>query len=308
MTLLDRIEPWSTTGIGSLPFDDPEYAARHVDLAYDVPFCPQLPRVEGDMVSEWLGADPGGCGWSPERDRQRPLAWQSFLDQLDARRPDHGVVKLQVTGPATLACALERRGSGRWSRSETLEMAQELSTWLAANFADRAAVLAERDLSTVLLIDEPAMAIFGSDGAEAIWDPLRAIVPAWGFHFCCAVPWDLVEATEPDLLSFDLALDPISARSAAVLNRLLAKGGKVAWGAVSSHRQEHSRHAIDRLRAAIQKVPAAARHSLVTASCGTGGMTPAKEYEVATALSDVSRIMRAESLSPAVRPASPGPG
>ena len=40
--------------------------------AYDVPFCPQLPRLEGDMVGEWLGADPRRCGWRPARDRERP--------------------------------------------------------------------------------------------------------------------------------------------------------------------------------------------------------------------------------------------
>ena len=32
--------------------------STHVTAAYDVPFCPQLPRLEGDMVTEWLGADP----------------------------------------------------------------------------------------------------------------------------------------------------------------------------------------------------------------------------------------------------------
>lgn len=292
MKLLDRLEPWSTTGIGSLPFNDPAYAASHVDLAYDIPFCPQLPRVEGDMVSEWLGADPGRCGWSPERDRQRPLAWKSFLDQLDRSRPAHGIVKLQVTGPATLACALERRGSGSWPRTETLEMAREISTWLAANVADRVAVLAERELETVLLVDEPAMAVFGSEGVESIWDPLRVVAPAWGFHFCCSVPWAVVEMTSPDLLSFDLTLDPVDSEAAAGLNQLLARGGKIAWGAVSSHRPEHSLHAIDRLRSALSRVPAANAHSLVTASCGTGSMMPAKEFEVATALSDIARTMR----------------
>ena len=47
--------------------------------AYDVPFCPQLPRLDGDMITEWLGADPGRCGWSPARDRERPRAWDTLL-------------------------------------------------------------------------------------------------------------------------------------------------------------------------------------------------------------------------------------
>ncbi|MGA7434091.1 MAG: hypothetical protein WBW44_00575 [Solirubrobacterales bacterium] len=292
MKLLDRIQPWSTTGIGSLPFSDPAYAAGHVDQSYDIPFCPQLPRVEGDMVSEWLGSDPGRCGWSPERDRQRPLAWKEFIGRLDRRRPEHGIVKLQVTGPATLAYALQRRGSGEWPRSETLEMAREISTWLAANVADRLAVLAERELETILVIDEPAMSVFGTEGATSIWDPLRVVAPAWGFHFCCKVPWGLVSSTGPDLVSFDLCLEPVDADAVAALSEVLAKGGKVAWGAVSSQHSEDPVHAIERLRTALSKVPAAATRSLVTASCGTGGMSPAREFEVVTALSEVSRSMR----------------
>ena len=104
--MLSSLPPCATTGVGSLPFADAGEAVAHVMAAYDVPFCPQLPLVEGDMVAEWLGADPGRCGWSPERDRERPRAWEAFLDALDAAPPSHGVVKLQVTGPWTLATAL----------------------------------------------------------------------------------------------------------------------------------------------------------------------------------------------------------
>ena len=53
-----NLPPWATTGVGSLPFTDVEAAVDHVLAAYDVPFCPQLPRLEGDMITEWLGADP----------------------------------------------------------------------------------------------------------------------------------------------------------------------------------------------------------------------------------------------------------
>ncbi|HTU15211.1 MAG TPA: hypothetical protein VMF31_08435 [Solirubrobacterales bacterium] len=293
--VLDRIEPWSTTGIGSLPFTDPALAANHACVGYELPFCPQLPRVEGDMISEWLGADPQLCGWSPERDRERPLVWPSFLEQVERHPPGNGVVKLQVTGPATLALALERQGGVHPGRARTLSLAREVSTWLTANVAGQIAILAERGLSTLLLIDEPAMALFGSDGTESVWDPLRAIAPAWGLHLCCAVPWDLVERAEPQVLSFDLTLERIDRRAASVLNRLIAKDGMVAWGAISAHRQEHAIQANSRLGAALSRVPAARERSLVTASCGTGRMSPGREYEVATALSDVARKMRAST-------------
>jgi hypothetical protein len=90
--VLDRLPEWATTGVGSLPHTFPDDAAAHVVGEYDVPFCPQLPRLEGDMVLEWLGADPLRCGWTPERDRERPAAWDAFLAALARRPPPHGVV------------------------------------------------------------------------------------------------------------------------------------------------------------------------------------------------------------------------
>ena len=98
-SILTRLAPLTTTGVGSLPFTQPGEAARHAAGAYELPFCPQLPRAYGDMLQEWLGADPGRCGWAPDRDRQMPAAWDAFVLELRRRPPSHGLVKLQVTGP-----------------------------------------------------------------------------------------------------------------------------------------------------------------------------------------------------------------
>src|SRR4051794_41478003 len=114
--VLDRLPAWATTGVGSLPHTFPEHAAAHVAGEYDVPFCPQLPRLEGDMVGEWLRADPLRCGWARERDPERPAAWAAFLAALARLPAAHGVVNLPVTGPVTLARALEphhARAAGR---------------------------------------------------------------------------------------------------------------------------------------------------------------------------------------------------
>jgi hypothetical protein len=81
---------------------------RHTVDAYELPFCPQVPRAYGDMLQDWLGGDPERCGWAPDRDQQLPAAWDAFMVAVDDRPPDHRVVKLQVTGPLTLAMALER--------------------------------------------------------------------------------------------------------------------------------------------------------------------------------------------------------
>ena len=64
---LDALPAWSTTGIGSLPFIDPHAAAIHATASYEIPFRPQLPRLEGEMVSEWLGGESEWGRWSPVR-------------------------------------------------------------------------------------------------------------------------------------------------------------------------------------------------------------------------------------------------
>jgi hypothetical protein len=288
-TVLDRLPAWATTGVGSLPHTFPDHAAAHVVGEYDVPFCPQLPRLEGDMVGEWLGADPLRCGWARDRDRERPAAWDAFLAALARRPPAHGVVKLQVTGPVTLARALEPHDPRAAAR-----LAGELAAWLAANARGQVAALRVRGLSALLVVDEPALG--ARSAPEAVWDPLRAAAPAWGLHLCCAVPWDAVDRARPDVLSFDLAVNALDRESARALARHLARGGRVAWGVLAAHRPERAAHAAWRLSAALARLgasPAAVGpSSLLTASCGTGRLSPRREAEVTAALACVAASAR----------------
>jgi len=287
--VLDRLPAWATTGVGSLPHTFPDHAAAHVAGEYDVPFCPQLPRLEGDMLGEWPGADPLRCGWTRDRDRERPAAWDAFLAALARRPPAHGVVKLQVTGPVTLAYALEpddARAGG--------PLAHEIAAWLAANARGQVEALRARGLDALLVVDEPALA--ARPAPETVWDPLRAVAPAWGLHLCCAVPWDAVERAAPDVISFDLAVNPVDRRAARVLARHLARGGRIAWGVLAAHRPERAAHAAWRLSAALARLgtsPAAVGpSSLLTASCGTGSLSPRREAEVTAALAYVAASAR----------------
>ncbi|MFT3863681.1 MAG: hypothetical protein QM729_05355 [Solirubrobacterales bacterium] len=282
--VLERLPAWTTTGVGSLPFEDPAAAVAHATSAYGLPFCPQLPRLEGDMISEWLGADPARCGWSPGRDRERPRAWDAFLAELRRRPPSHRLVKLQVTGPATLACALERRSGGRPSRREALDLAGSVARWLAANAAGQVARLAELGLDAVLVVDEPALAVFGTEEVERSWEPLRGVAPAWGLHLCCHVPWDVVERARPDLLSFDLALDRFDEDAAPVLRDLCRRGGRIAWGALRVEPDEGDAEAGRRLAEALDALAVDPSRGLLTAACGTGRVSPGRERRIAAEL------------------------
>lgn len=312
--ILERLPAWATTGVGSLPHDDPARAAAHAVAAYELPFCPQLPAVEGDMVREWLGADPARCGWSPARDRERPPAWEGLLAQLAQAPPAHGVVKLQVTGPLTLARALE---GDRGGSAGAAALATDLAIWLAATVADQVRALRARGFDALLVVDEPSLAGAGPVDAT-VWDPLRIAAPAWGLHLCCAVPWEVVRAAQPDLLSLDLLLPGALAGAALpALRELLARGGRIAWGLLpaaeasldgtASDAAAPPRTVLDGARAGLHALGVdldlIARASLLTPSCGTGRSTLAHERATAATLRATAAALRAErDLGPAVRP------
>ncbi|MBF6621064.1 MAG: hypothetical protein ITG02_12650 [Patulibacter sp.] len=286
MSVLDRLPLLTTTGIGSLPFDEPIAAVRHATRAYGLPFCPQLPRRDGDMVREWLGADPLRCGWADDRDRERPAAWDAFLAAIEARPPEHRLVKLQVTGPVTLARALEHAAG----RTGADGLARELAAWLAGNLAGQVARLRELGLDALVVIDEPGLAAAAGSGiAPDVWDPLRAVAAAWGLHVCGPVPWALVRAAEPDVVSFDVTRYCVGGEGAAVLSALLRRGTRVAWGAVDPVSPDDVCDVAARVSAGVAATVAAGAplatvyaQSLVTPACGTGRLAADRERLVAS--------------------------
>lgn len=294
-SLLDRLPPLATTGIGSLPFTRPADAAAHVVSAYELPFCPQLPRAYGDMVVEWLGADPGRCGWAPDRDRQLPAVWDPFVGELCRRPPAHRLVKLQVTGPVTLAMALEPAARG----DDRCGLAREISTWLGATVAGQAVELAKLGFGAILVVDEPGIATAGLRPTDiAVWDPLRAAVATWGLHICGAVPWDLVDAAEPDLVSFDVARHGVTRSARRALTSLISRGGRVVWGVfdpVAPQPVEAAARQIDAACASLGHgltdggVLAA---SLVSGCCGTGLASIDHERIVAASVRGAAAITR----------------
>lgn len=303
--MLGDLPPLATTGVGSLPFADPGQAMAHVTAGYDVPFCPQLPLLEGDMVAEWLGADPRRCGWSPERDRERPRAWEVFLRSLREFPPSHGVAKLQVTGPLTLALALEASGQGEPDHAAALELAREVAGWLAATAGQQVRAVADLGLTPLLMVDEPALAALAPEPARAaaVWDPLRVSAPAWGLHVCCRVPWDVVGHAAPDVISLDSSAGSgdngagcLDRASATGLERQLRRGGRVMWGALPVDTGHGAAEASDRMAHALAVLGARGierervlRQSLLSPACGSALVSERRERELAPALRAVSQ-------------------
>jgi hypothetical protein len=310
---LNRLPPLASTGVGSLPFPHTQAAAEHAVGAYELPFCPQLPRLHGDIVTEWLGADAGRCGWSPDRDRQLPAAWDAFALALTRRPPSHGLVKLQVTGPVTLAVALER-AAGRALRAAALvDLAEQISIWLAASATEQSRWLRdELGLQALVIVDEPGLNAAGLAPEHVhVWDPLRQGTVGWGLHVCCEVPWPLIAAARPDVLSFDLVRYGVTAAAARMLRELLRDGGRIIWGALDPGASPDPWAVLGRINAAaaaLDSGPATSLydHSLVSATCGTGGPRVEAELQVAVAVAGAAAIARGEPVPapPAAPPAT----
>jgi hypothetical protein len=305
-SLLDRLPPLATTGIGSLPFSRPADAAAHVVQAYELAFCPQLPRAYGDMIAEWLGADPGRCGWAPDRDRQLPAVWDPFILQLSRRPPAHRLVKLQVTGPVTLARALDPAARG----AELCALAHEISVWLAATVATQAAELGQLGLDVILIIDEPGIAAAGLRVTDVgVWDPLRASVHTWGVHICGAVPWALIDAAQPDVVSFDLARYGLTPSARRVLTRLIFRDGAVIWGVFDPLAPQSVAAATCQIRSACASLGPGLTESrvlaasLVSASCGTGLASVDDELAVAARVAAAAARVREGGTPPGPTPA-----
>lgn len=310
--LLDRLPPLTTTGVGSLPFERTDEATRHVLESYDLPFCPQLPRRDGDMISEWLGADPGRCGWAPDRDRERPAAWHQFVGRVTAEPPPHGLVKLQVTGPVTLALALERGGAGAGGNARLVPLARDVAHWLAANVAGQVRRLRQLDLEAVVIVDEPGLAQAGIGSVDTeLWDPLRTIAPVWGMHVCGPVPWDLIGSLELDLISFDMTRHGIPAHARPALSAMVRRGARVAWGILDPVPPTEAADAAGMAMAALGALEESlavgrlARQSLLTPTCGTGRLSPERERLVAGSLQAAAHAVTGAVEAHSVRHPSP---
>lgn len=285
---LDTLPSWSTTGIGSLPFIDPHAAAIHATASYEIPFRPQLPRLEGEMVSEWLGGEAEWGRWTPERKTQHPKAWASFLDEMEHRPPEHRWAKLQVTGPMTLAAAID-------PDRPSLQLMNDLAEWLAQPMKKRVEALADRQINALLMIDEPTLDQFEGrslgDLVEA-WQPLVGTASAWGLHLCCEVPWHTVLEARPDVLSFDLSVEVLDEEAVEAIDELVASGCRMAWGIIRPTSDEGVREGRERLDRALEKVPAAGPGSMITAACGSGMVSPEREVGIAMSLRSISHSLR----------------
>lgn len=255
------------SGVGSWPGTTAEEYAEAVRVvlgeAPDLPYLPELPGrgPHADMIGRTLatiadlGFDLQPAGWrltdasGVDHRRARSLLAQD-LDQLEEQAQDfHGVLKVQLTGPWTLAATVERpRGDKVLAdHGARRDLAQALAEGVARHLADvRRRVDAEH---VVVQVDEPALTSvlaggvptasgFGKhrvvhppEASEALaWVLERAGTEPW-VHSCApGAPWSLLRGAGARGLSGDLSL--LGADDLDAFAEALDAGERVALGVV----------------------------------------------------------------------------
>jgi hypothetical protein len=305
------------TGVGSWPGTDAEEYADAVRVVVgevsDLPYLPELPgrgpaagmigRTLG-MISD-LGFDLQPAGWrltgasGADHRRAQSLLAQD-LDQLEEQTQGfHGVLKVQVAGPWTLAANVEKpRGDRLLSdHGARRELAQALAEGVAVHLADvRRRVDAER---VVVQVDEPALTsvlagavptasgfgrhrvVHPPEASEALgWVLERAGTEPW-VHSCAAgTPWALLRGAGAHGLSGDLAV--LGADDLDAFGEALEAGGRVALGVVPATEPDPEpaekalTERVVRLLDVLGLDPDAVEGQLVvTPSCGLAGASPA---------------------------------
>ena len=320
--------PWpvaAATGIGSLPGTDIAEAQRVVlgELP-DLPHLPELPaRGPGaDLIGRGAGflvelpvelyTGQWRVAARPGRDARRTAdLLDRDLDQLTEQADGYaGVVKVQATGPWTLAASIDLPLRGRILRDPgaVRDLAASLAEGLRTHVAD---VRARLPHATVLLqLDEPSLpavlaghvptesgfsayrAVAASAAADALRDVITAAAAPVIVH-CCApdVPLQVVRDAGAAAVALDLSLvgklDPLGEALDAGLG--LFAGAAPTTGTrppASADVAATVRDLWSKLSFPPRRLP---EQVVVTPACGLAGATPDHARAVLTACRDAAR-------------------
>ena len=340
--------PWvgaSATGVGSLPGTDSFEAARIVAGELPLPHLHELPaRGPGaDMVGRALGmlnavtTDLGGettpDGWrlTPGSGRQMRRARSWLAEDLDAMESAFaeygGPLKVQVTGPWTLAAAVELPSGERLLKDAGA--CRDVAQGLAAAVVEHIADVRRRVPGASLLVqlDEPSLPavlagrigtasglssyapVDAQDARATLRDIVDAIAAAGalaGFHCCAAdAPVDLFAEAGAHFVSIDLLLagttldEPIGRAWEAGIGIL---AGSVPTMPAPTAPTSTGRMSDERASAPVRELasrlgladPARLASVVVTPSCGLAGASPAWTRTAYAAVRAAARVLRDE--------------
>ncbi len=325
--------PWpdgSATGLGSLPGTDPAEAIRLVlGEQPELPYLPQLPNrgFGADMIGQAcavlvdLPVDYQPHGWTMASHPGRDLArardhWQRDLDALTEQAQGLPLLKVQLTGPLTLAASLELanlhkvltdHGAFRELAESLAEGARQLLGDLARRLPGTVLVLQldEPAVSQVLSGQVPTPSGYGTvrslpePAAEAALAGVLSAAETRVLHCCGSdVPYRLFAAAGADAISVDASL--ISDADLDAIGTVLDQGVGLWLGVVPGTDTTLSRPAIqDRVRGLWGKLgfaPAMLPQRVVLSpSCGLAGASMPYVRKAISTLREAAQALREES-------------
>jgi hypothetical protein len=321
------LTPGATVGVGSLPHRNARQAAEFVLAAYDVPTMPSLPRrspAESPIAQALVGVcgvtlgqygtvaiDVGRLDASApvctDLERDHFTGFRTFL--AVARELGHsGPVAWHLAGPISVGVALLRAGAAPDLAFEVSRAAVRARARAVAAAVGEALPHAPQ----LAVIDEPfADEVFGraspitpDEGVDLVSSAMAAVEPVAtvGVHCCCDVDVSLLLAAGPNVVS--LPVTASIAPLAGYIDRFLAGGGWIAWGAVATggpigvtanrawHRLASLWHDL------VQRGCSPTRlreQSLLTADCGLGSHGVPVAERVSQSLRDIGRAVRSDA-------------
>lgn len=238
-----------------------------------------------------------------------------FLRRLRSLEPKPLVVKGHVTGPITLGMGLLDRAGRPSLYHESMSDVITKSVSLRARWQVKQYRSILPNTATLIFFDEPYLTSFGSahvglergEVISRLEQVFSSVEGMRGVHCCGRTDWTLFTETSVDVISFDaydypesLALYPDKIRD------FLARGGWLAWGIVPSSLPSPDKISTETKDSLVSKFEDGLtllaetgisreellEASLITPSCGTGGMRADLAERTLRLTADVSESIR----------------
>jgi hypothetical protein len=322
------------TIIGSMPHTDPKKACALITrYLKDIPAWPQLPRRSflENMYVQYSEGFPGMVNennriyvdTAKDYTRALEMLYQAYLDNDAGKYPlgrdyaagfyafleqdkfSPAAVKGHVTGPLSWGMTVTDENKRSILYHEILGDAIPKFLKLKAMWQEKELKKVSR--KTIIFVDEPYMASYGSSVAAGVFSKPEKIIEMInevfegisglkGIHCCGNTDWSILLKTKMDILNFDAYA---YAQSLSIypeeVKKFIARGGCIAWGIVPQFSEPLSKETVaslkDRLGEAMApftrnglSVKDIIKHSLLMPCCGLLPLASEEEAEKALEL------------------------
>jgi len=331
------------TVIGSMPHADPSGACSLLThYLKDIPAWPQLPHrsFQENMYVQFSQGFPGvvvkedSIHIDRSQDLDKPLEqlYTAYLENnidkypvspeyaaglysfLGLKNLSPRAVKGQITGPITWGLTVTDESKRAILYDDVLGDAVPRFLRLKAAWLEKK--LKEVCPNTIIFVDEPYMAAFGSIGMlltkekiiGLLEEVFQGISGLKGTHCCGNTDWSILLGTSVDIISFDaynyaqsLSLYP------AEVKRFLEQKRAIAWGIIPNDEESLAKESVASLKDRLEEAMAPftrngvrfqqlIEQGLLTPSCGLASISTEAATRVLELLTELSAKIRKRYL------------